>query len=400
MLAVFVLAAMILCVPPVLNKLHARLGEDTALLAGRLGLHLFTQPENTRADFYQKEDRKEVLITDMTTAEDLRVFEDSFENPAHIAGIQFIHKGGIMETAEAFFAKEAEYMILNDAELDFLMQEKPDLYNFARPVRTSKAAVPSGLPEGTVNLYSTPFVIYLPVYHGMDDLPDKIVNDGNILIAVNPDEMKILLVSVPGDMIVKEESGNEELLKYEGLHGSAHLLRTAKRVFGETIENILAIDYRTINSFLLTLDELEVENPGDFHTSAGTFYPEGPVYVYPDTVVGYLTEGGGPARQTRELYALRSFIDYMQYYDHTYYFDNYVRNNVNRMITNLRKYEFFTFCQRIVDDERTWDFELVCVTGEQANVYSKTAGKIVTGIRVDEDFIAGIKDKIAETLGR
>ena len=130
-------------------------------------------------------------------------------------------------------------------------------------ITISKEEVKEEKMESTIDVKNS-FLIYLS---GVD--ASNTLSDVNILIAVNPDTHKILLVSTPRDYYVQiaGTSGLKEKLTHGGFYGINTQVKTMNQLFNVKIDSYVRVGYGSVVTVVDKIGGIDVYSDTAFRTS-------------------------------------------------------------------------------------------------------------------------------------
>ena len=135
-----------------------------------------------------------------------------------------------------------------------IIQETRIIYTFEIEVESETAEVPDK------KVTTEPFVIYISGSDSRDGVKATARSDVNIVVAVNPKDAKILLVSIPRDTYVQLHgtTGIKDKLTHAGVYGIEMSKATIEDFLGINIDHTVKVSFDTVVKVVDELDGIDI----------------------------------------------------------------------------------------------------------------------------------------------
>lgn len=113
-----------------------------------------------------------------------------------------------------------------------------------------------------VEVTKEPFVVYISGSDSRTGIETKARSDVNIVVVVNPEQEKILLVSIPRDTYVQlhETTGLKDKLTHAGVYGIEMSKTTIEDFLGIQIDDTIKVSFDTVIRVVDQLDGIDIES--------------------------------------------------------------------------------------------------------------------------------------------
>lgn len=187
----------------------------------------------------------------------------------------------------ALLSGQVDAMILNSSYLDLIddrtMEEGQ--YYFSNEIRivktlefeTEKAAEESAVVREDFDITKDPFVLYVSGIDTYGDISTRSRSDVNILMAVNPSNRQILLVTTPRDGYVKIPgiSGEQkDKLTHAGIYGVNKSVETLNSIYDINIDYYARVNFNSVINIVDALGGIDVYSAYDVTAMHGNFHFE------------------------------------------------------------------------------------------------------------------------------
>ncbi len=138
----------------------------------------------------------------------------------------------------------------------------------------------SGLNEDKVSkIVEEPFMMYLTGVdtRGDSEIKDKALSDVNMLIAVNPEQRRVLMISVPRDYYVPLDgiTGREDKLTHAGTYGTECSMNTLESYFDVNFNYYVKVNFKSVYDIVNAVGGITLESEYSFtsiHSYTGKTY--------------------------------------------------------------------------------------------------------------------------------
>ena len=177
-------------------------------------------------------------------------------------------------------AKDISSMVIQDGFMQVLSDADPDTYDTLRildsfEVDSSLVVKPTPSPTPSPSPTAEPSNAYILYISGIDQYGfSRGRSDVNILMVVNPDTGKVLLVNTPRDFYVqlRGTTGLPDKLTHAGVYGIDVSVGTLEDLYDITIDYYLRINFNSLITIINVLGGVDVNSAYDFSAQGYTFH--------------------------------------------------------------------------------------------------------------------------------
>lgn len=207
--------------------------ENIEVLAGKSVGFLKTDPKAVDAE----QELEEVVAVDADFYDDINVLVETLTNK--------ITNAIVLETDRLEMLKE---------EISDFGDNNKIIYTFEIEIKGEESEIPDK------KITQEPFVLYISGSDSRNGLKATARSDVNIVAAVNPEQGKILLVSIPRDMYVQLHgtTGLKDKLTHAGVYGINMSKTTVEDFLGISIDYILKVSFDTVIKVVDQLDGIDI----------------------------------------------------------------------------------------------------------------------------------------------
>ena len=179
-------------------------------------------------------------------------------------------------------AKDISSMVIQDGFMQVLSDADPDTYDTLRildsfevdsslVVKPTPSLTPSPSPTAEP---SNAYILYISGIDTYGSISTRSRSDVNILMVVNPDTGKVLLVNTPRDFYVqlRGTTGLPDKLTHAGVYGIDVSVGTMEDLYDITIDYYLRINFNSLITIINVLGGVDVNSAYDFSNLGYTFH--------------------------------------------------------------------------------------------------------------------------------
>ena len=256
------------------------------------------------------------LRTGIQSTDDLRAEAESeiqklanvsfteFENPSLMISATEDHELDIAVIKTALLQSYAEYFPDEFENLDVLTT-----------FRAGSTVTATNGSNGKIDI-TKPFIIYVC---GLDDFGDidnmNARSDVNMLVCIDPERYKILLINTPRDYYVQLHgtTGTRDKLSHAGVYGVGTCKATIEDLYGVEANYQALINFDTIVQLCDSMGGILVDNPRTFELWGQT-YEEGNIWLNGDMALLFSRarkglEGGDIDRAANQQLVIQGIVD-------------------------------------------------------------------------------------------
>lgn len=280
----------------------------------------------------------------------------------------------------------------------------------------------SNLPEETpevppviVEVREQPFFIYLSGMDntaGSDYIAERGLSDVNMVIGVDPEDHKILMISIPRDYYVPlyGDTNKMDKLTHSGSYGVGCSMETMGAVLGIDFNYYVKVNFKSLHDIVNALDGITVNSEIAFtseHSYSGTVYDfkKGINQLDGDAALAFVRErksiGGDLQRNKHQQLVIKGIID--KAISPAILNPNKLGKVLNSVTkntkTNISQEDIQKLIQMQLDEMPKWDISSFSMVGKGAYRPSYAAGGQELSVVIpDEESVANAKAAIQEFL--
>lgn len=316
-------------------------------------------------------------------------------------------------------------LLINEGVIDLYMDDNEfDL------VRLSEVKVflenNGGFKE--VNVSRDSFVFYLSGVDSSGRVSNSSRSDVNMLVVVNPDKEKILLVSTPRDYYVTLASKNsKDKLTHAGIYGVDESASTLGLLYDVDVNFYARVNFSSFVKLINALGgiSVEVEKPDyrynlDIDCGSGYVCEQNSSREFGDDLIRfkygkqtlngeealayarnrYQYVGGDNDRQVHQQQVLKGITEKVMSKSILTKYNSILTSLSSGIKTNIDKDSISKLVNKQLKNNISWDIESVVATGSDSYDYCYSTGKSKAYVMVpDEDSVNDIRLKIKEVMG-
>ena len=216
--------------------------------------------------------------------DDLRA--EAEKETSRLAQATFTEYENVSEMIHATETLDLDVGVVQSAILEAYAEYFPDDYNNIDVLATFKVGSSASTSnENGIKIDITkPFAVFIS---GLDDFGDidsvKARSDVNMLVLIDPERYKMLLISTPRDYYVQLHGtkGSRDKLSHAGIYGIDMSKNTIEDLYGVTADYKALINFNTIVEVVDSMGGIVVSNPRTFELWGQT-YKEGDIWLNGD----------------------------------------------------------------------------------------------------------------------
>lgn len=321
---------------------------------------------------------------------------------------EFEDAAGMME---ALGEQRIQAMILNHAYLALLQEETPDLEEQLRRIWLFESTRDLNVPKPQQNQEAeaaprSSFVVYVSGNDSYGELSSSGRSDVNLLMAVNPDTGRVLLVNTPRDYYVETpvSGGDRDKLTHAGIYGVDVSMGTLSMLYGVPVDHYVRMNFSGFMEIIDALGGVEVVNEeafnaGGYHFDAGTIDLDG------SQALAFVRErhsfaGGDRTRGQHQAAVLRAVIRKLTSTALLANYGELMQGLEDAFETSMTREEISAQVQRQLLNKTQWQVDIIAVDGsnDSGPNYSMPHSNVYRMIP-DEELVADAREQLCEVLG-
>jgi len=319
----------------------------------------------------------------------------------------FTEYDNLSELIEATEEKTLDIAVVQSGVLTAFAEYFPDSYEKLDVLTRFKAGSEgSNTTSGRVDI-TKPFAIYIS---GIDDY--GLINetsgrsDANMIILVDPEHYKILLINTPRDYYVQLHgtTGYRDKLSHSGIYGIEMGEQTLEDLYDLNIDYHVLLNFDTLIRLVDAMGGINVYNPSAF-SLWGTSYAEGNIYLTGDYALMYARarktlSGGDNDRGENQQRVIEAIISRLTKPDVVIHYKSVIKALSGTFSSNIPPKVITQLFSRQISLGGNWTIERISATGTNAQrpTYSMGGDRELSVIIPDENALEEIRATIREFM--
>ena len=256
-----------------------------------------------------------------------------------------------------------------------------------------------------IDVKNNPFIVYISGIDTYGDIESISRSDVNILGIINPNDNKVLLVSIPRDYYVDIYGKNgKDKLTHAGIYGVDTSIKTIENLLDIDINYYLKVNFSTLVNFIDIIEGINVYSAYTFDTYGIKFY-EGYNYLNGEQALAfsrarYNFSGGDRVRGENQMRVIEAIINKLS--SSRVLMTNYLNilsSLENSFQMNIDSDRIYDLVKMQLYNMPKWEVEKISLDGVDSYNYTNTSkDKKVYVMEPKLDTIKNTKDKINEIM--
>jgi LCP family protein required for cell wall assembly len=264
--------------------------------------------------------------------------------------------------------KTVDTAALKTSYVDLLNDNSTAFYNSIEVLATFTVKVKKDAPVAKTDI-TKPFVMYISGIDTYGDIDTVSRSDVNILVAVNPQTHKILLVNTPRDYYVQLHgtTGSKDKLTHAGIYGIDMSEQTMEDLYGAPIDYYMRVNFASLTSIVDTLGGVDVYS--DYAFNAGGYsFTVGNQHVNGKQALAFSRErhafkDGDQQRGKDQQRVIEAIIRKLSTPETLVNYQKVLASLNGTFQTNASTADITTLMSQQLDDPRKWQTESISVDG-------------------------------------
>ena len=265
---------------------------------------------------------------------------------------------------DAVVVSDSYLEILEENEVDFTNEDK-ELYKYSINVIKTKE-------ESKVDVTKDPFIVYISGSDSRGSVSDTARSDVNIVVVVNPNKRKVLLVSIPRDYYVQLHgtTGVKDKLTHAGVYGIDMSITTIEDLLGIDINYYTKVGFTAVERVVDTIDGIDIDSDIDFipHTNKNCPFKAGVQHVDGKCALAfarerYSYESGDRHRGQNQQTVITAIINKMTNPKYLIRYNKILKNTEGTIETNMSYEDITSLAKFELSDLKKWSVESYSVDG-------------------------------------
>lgn len=260
------------------------------------------------------------------------------------------------------------------------------------------------------------FLIYLSGVdtRGATTIPDKALSDVNMLLVINPETHKVLMVNVPRDYYVPLEGNTARMdkLTHAGTYGIECSMKTLEALFDIEFNYYVRVNFKSVHDIVNAVGGITVHSDFNFnskhsYTKTRYYFHKGENTLMGDAALAFARERESFANGDRQrgihqqviIKAVAEKVMSPSIILNTGKLKTVLDAVTENTKTNISYDEISKLVQMQLDKMPSWDFETTAVDGRGASRATYTGGSAKRYVMIpDESTIAAAKRTIQSVI--
>ncbi|MDR2379233.1 MAG: LCP family protein [Bifidobacteriaceae bacterium] len=323
---------------------------------------------------------------------------------------QFVACADPTELAAALTAKDFDAAVLDSSFLAIYEESDPDFFESIQIIYTFDLDAPAGAappPSASPKPAGESFVVYISGIDTAGSISKVSRSDVNILMAINPDTGKIVLVNTPRDYYVQlhDTTGTKDKLTHAGIYGVQKSIDTLQDLFGVKIDYYTRVNFSSLVKIVDTLGGVDVNVDQAFTSRHGGYhFTEGVNHMNGDQALGFSRErysfaAGDRTRGQNQQKVITALIEKASQRSNLLRYNELLGALEGAIEMNVPMEQIASVVRQRLEDGKSWRVESTSVDGQGASMptYSMGAQKLYVMIP-DQATVDAASQKIQAVL--
>lgn len=287
-----------------------------------------------------------------------------------------------------------------------MIEENEALKVYLKCIYTIKVKARVNVTAKKIDVAKDPFIVYISGIDTDGEISNVSRSDVNILAIVNPNNRKILLVTIPRDyyVLLHGTTGPRDILTHAGLYGVDMSITTIEDLLGIDINYYIRLNFSTLIKAVDIIGGIDVYSEFDFNTYGYQFY-KGYNTVNGEYALAYSRarknfEGGDRQRGKNQLHVIEAMVKKVST-------SNVILNKYLSILeglkgtfqTNFDSKSIYALVRMQLSDMSEWNIEEYSLDGANGRDYTYSLGDIIAFVmEPDYNTVNTAKDKIKEMM--
>lgn len=339
--------------------------------------------------------------------ESIDVFLSEFKASEGI-DLEIAEAGSYMNAMQDLYNGKTQVILFNEGYSSIVSEEFPDFETDTRVITDKTVRVKVDTETGSGNVAKEPFSVYISGIDTSGPVDTTSRSDVNLIMTVNPQTKKILLVSTPRDSYVAVAGGgNDEMdkLTHAGIYGVESSQQTLANLYEIDIDYWVRVNFSSVIDIVDILGGITVENPTEFSGPGGHYFPAGTIHLNGEEALSFSREryslaGGDLSRGRNQEIVLTGIINKLSGREVLSNFTSLMKAAEDSMQTNMSTNEMMRLVNLQLDDPRPWEITSTSVSGHGETGLPSYAmpGWDLYMFVLDEDSVAAVRQAMDEVI--
>ena len=303
---------------------------------------------------------------------------------------------------------EVQGISVDSNYLDMLEDNNYKNIDDIKVIYTYKVIIDKDNSNNKVLDTNKPFILYLSGSDSRSGIKTTARSDVNIVVVVNPNNHKILLVSIPRDYYVQLHgtSGNRDKLTHAGVYGIDMSINTINDLLDINIDDYVKVSFNTVINSVDIIDGIDIYSDKSFTawTNKKCSYVEGVQHVDGTCALAFARERktydtGDRHRGENQEQVITKIIEKASNPKYLVKYNEILKKIDGSFETSLSYEEITSFVKEQLNNLSNWEVETYNLNGYDSSGYTYSMpGWYLYDMDPDMNTINTAKEKIKECL--
>jgi len=229
-----------------------------------------------------------------------------------------------------------------------------------------------------VDITSSSFNLYISGIDTYGDIKTVARSDANIIVSVNPNARKILLIPIPRDYyLMLHSKGRKDKLTHTGIYGIEESVRSLEDLLNIDINYYIKLNFSSLIDIVNIIDGVDVYSDTDFTSLDGFKFYKGYNTLYGDKALAFARErysfaDGDRKRVKNQEILFKAIIDKISSSSLLFKYDSILNKISSKIDTNLKEKDLIALITMQIKDNTDWNFEQYNLDGKNSLEYTYT----------------------------
>jgi len=300
--------------------------------------------------------------------------KDAEKETKKLAAAAFTEFANVSSMIDATRNDKVDIAVVPSALLDTFAEYFPESFdNLDVLARFNAGTTATKSPASDAKIDITkPFSIYVSGLDVEGDINQTGRSDSNMLVLIDPERYKVLLINTPRDyyVMIHGTKGIPDKLTHAGMYGIDVCEQTIADLYGIDIDYHVQINFTTITTLVESMGGILVDNPKTF-SLWGQTYKEGNIWLNGDQALLFArarkgVEGGDLGRGQNQQLVIEGIIKRITKPDIVVHYQSLLRNLSGTFLSNIPPSVITQLFGRQISLGGKWTIEKMSATGTNA----------------------------------
>lgn len=216
----------------------------------------------------------------------------------------------------------------------------------------------------------TPFFLYVTGHDNRDDIKNDTLSDVDIILAIQPKQKKMFMVSIPRDTYLAITGGGAnqmDKLTHSGIYGPETTVQSVGKLFNVNIDYFVKVNFNSLIRLVDLMGGIDIDNDQEFW-SEGKHFNQGVIHLNGDRALTFSRErhsfkDGDIQRGRNQQKVIKAIIRKAIQPSMILRANEYVDLMEKYVETNLPRDRISYLIESQIIDNRDWDVESCVLKG-------------------------------------